>query len=408
MGAQDADSGVPRMSERPTRVLIAGGGVAALELMLALRALAEERVEIDLLSAEQEFVYRPLAVAEPFDVGKAHRFDLASIAHDRGARVRLGALAGVDAERRHALTDDGHELDFDVLAIAVGARPRAALRGALTFADEESRRAFRGLLGELGPAGIERLAFAVPGGPIWALPLYELALMTATYAAARGLDVRITLVTPEEAPLGLFGRRASNAIRALLGERGIAVRTGAHPTLVQDGRLLVTPGQPVAADRVVTLPVLEGPRLPGVPHDAGGFIPTDPYGRVEGLADVYAAGDATTFPIKQGGIATQQADAVAKSIAAIAGAPVTPEPLRPVLRGLLLTGNVPGYLQADLRSGQGEASMMDMEPLWWPPSKIAGQYLSRYIATLVAAERPPEGGIRIEVDDLEPLLRSGR
>ena len=52
--------------------------------------------------------------------------------------------------------------------------------------------------------------------------------------------------------------------------------------------------------------------------------------------------------------------------------------------------------------------MMDMEPLWWPPSKIAGQYLSRYIATLVAAERPPEGGIRIEVDDLEPLLRSGR
>ena len=88
------------MSERPTRVLIAGGGVAALELMLALRALAEERVEIDLLSAEQEFVYRPLAVAEPFDVGKAHRFDLASIAHDRGARVRLGALAGVDAERR--------------------------------------------------------------------------------------------------------------------------------------------------------------------------------------------------------------------------------------------------------------------------------------------------------------------
>jgi sulfide:quinone oxidoreductase len=396
------------VSERPTCVLIAGGGVAALELMLALRALAGDLVEIDLLSAEQEFVYKPLAVAEPFDVGRPHRFDLAAIAQDRGARVRLGALAGVDAERRHAVTDDGHELDFDVLAIAVGAQPREALRGALTFAGEESRRAFRGLLGELGPAGVERLAFAVPGGTVWALPLYELALMTSTYAAARGLDVRITLVTPEDAPLALFGRRASNAIGALLGERGIAVRTGAYPTLVEDGRLLVTPGEPVAADRVVTLPVLEGPRLPGVPHDAGGFIPTDPYGRVEGLADVYAAGDATTFPVKQGGIATQQADVVAKSIAALAGAPVTPEPFRPVLRGLLLTGNTPAYVQGELRGGQGEASVMDMEPLWWPPSKIAGHYLSRYIATLAAAERPPEGGIRIEVDDLEALLGSGR
>jgi sulfide:quinone oxidoreductase len=397
------------MSERHTCVLIAGGGVAALELMLALRALAGEQVEIDLLSAEREFVYRPLAVAEPFGVGKAHRFDLAAIARDSSARVRVGALAGVDPERRRAVTADGHTLGFDALAIAVGARPREALGGALTFAGEESRRAFRGLLGELGPAGIERLAFAVPAGTVWALPLYELALMTATYAAARGLDgVQITLVTPEDAPLALFGRRASNAIGALLRERGIAVRTGAYPTLVEDGRLVVTPGEPVAADRVVTLPALEGPRLPGVPHDAGGFIPTDLYGRVEGLDDVFAAGDATTFPVKQGGIATQQADAVAKSIAALAGAPVTPEPLRPVLRGMLLTGNTPGYLQAELRGGQGETSVMDMEPLWWPPSKIAGHYLSRYIATLVAAEPPPEGGIRIEVDDLEALLGSGR
>lgn len=155
------------MSERPKCVLIAGGGVAALELMLALRALAEERVEIDLLSAEQEFVYRPLAVAEPFGVGKAHRFDLAAIAQDCSARLRLGALAGVDARRRHAVTADRHELGFDFLAVAVGGRPREALRGALTFAGEESRSAFRGLLGELGTGGVERLAFAVPRGPVW-------------------------------------------------------------------------------------------------------------------------------------------------------------------------------------------------------------------------------------------------
>ena len=48
------------------RVLIAGGGVAALEAMLALRALAADRVSVVLVAPDREFVYRPLAVAEPF------------------------------------------------------------------------------------------------------------------------------------------------------------------------------------------------------------------------------------------------------------------------------------------------------------------------------------------------------
>jgi sulfide:quinone oxidoreductase len=59
------------------------------------------------------------------------------------------------------------------------------------------------------------------------------------------------------------------------------------------------------------------------------------------------------FPIKQGGIATQQADAVAQAIAAKAGADLTPQPFRPVLRGLLLTGAVPQYLRHEPTSGRG-------------------------------------------------------
>jgi len=126
---------------------------------------------------------------------------------------------------------------------------------------------------------------------------------------------------------------------------------------------------------------------------------------VEGLDDVYAAGDATTFPIKQGGLATQQADVVAQAIAARAGAPVTPEPFRPVLRGLLLTGRTPAYRSTELRGGLGDMSRAEVEPLWWPPSKIAGRYLSPYLARLTATAHPEPGfGIRIEVDDLEQLI----
>ena len=70
------------------RVLIAGGGVAALEAMVALRRLAEERVDIELLAPDRDFFYRPLAVAEPFGAGEAFRFDLRALATGCGARHR--------------------------------------------------------------------------------------------------------------------------------------------------------------------------------------------------------------------------------------------------------------------------------------------------------------------------------
>ena len=99
---------------------------------------------------------------------------------------------------------------------------------------------------------------------------------------------------------------------------------------------------------MIALPGLAGPFIPGLPHDARGFIPTDAHARVLGCAGVYAAGDATTFPLHQGGLAAQQADAAAEAIAASLGAIARAEPFRPVLRGVLLTGGAPLYLRAIL------------------------------------------------------------
>ena len=100
------------------------------------------------------------------------------------------------------------------------------------------------------------------------------------------------------------------------------------------------------------------------------------------LRNVYAAGDITTFPIKQGGIAAQQAVAAARSIAADAGAPVVPEPFDPILRGLLLTGDQDRYLRADVEGGRGAATIVDADPLWWPPGKLAARYLTPFLAQL--------------------------
>jgi sulfide:quinone oxidoreductase len=199
------------------------------------------------------------------------------------------------------------------------------------------------------------------------------------------------VVTSETAPLWVFGEEAGTAVRSLLAERGIELRTATRAVAARAGRLELAGGDSIPADAVVALPRISGPAIAGLPCDADGFIPVDAHGAVRGLSDVFAAGDATAFPLKQGGLATQQADAVAEAIAARLGAPVVAEPFRPVLRGLLLTGGAPLYLRAQLGAGGAgvtrrlPVTAVSRRTLWWPPAKVAG----RYLAPLLATARPP-------------------
>ena len=94
---------------------------------------------------------------------------------------------------------------------------------------------------------------------------------------------------------------------------------------------------------------------------------------------MWAAGDAISFPMKQGGLAAQQADAVAESLAAHAGAPVRPQPFQPMLRGVLLTGRGKAWLRGPHEDDPGAA---ERRALFWPPTKIAGRYLSPYLQAL--------------------------
>lgn len=361
------------------KVVIAGGGVAALEATLALKALAEERVSVEVVAPEHDFVYRPLAVTEPFHAGEAKRFPLGRLVELAGGTLTQGRVERVVPETRTVVTEGGSELAYDALLVALGARSREAVEGALTFSGPASAAELETLLDQALAGGIRSIVFALPGGVAWPLPLYELALQTGTFLVDRGAaGVELTVVTPEERPLGLFGKQASEAVTELLEARGIAFRPDTTPVRFDGSALHVLPGDRIDVDRVVALPRLEGPRLTGLACDSEGFIPIDEYCHVESEPDVWAAGDATRFPLKQGGIAAEQADVAATGIAAAAGAPVEPEPFRPVLRGLLLTGMVARYLRAEPGTSQ---SAIDTEPLWWPPAKIVGRYLAPFLAS---------------------------
>jgi sulfide:quinone oxidoreductase len=149
--------------------------------------------------------------------------------------------------------------------------------------------------------------------------------------------------------------------------------------------LRTQPGDELAVERVVALPRLVGVPIEGLPATGDGLLPTDEFGRVDNLSDVYAAGDITAFPIKQGGIAAEQADAVAEMLASEAGIDITPTPFQPVLRGVLMTGEEDRFLRADLASGRGDTAAAEARALWWPPTKVSGRYLSPYLAGIEVA-----------------------
>lgn len=385
------------MNDSRRHVVVAGAGVAGLETALALHAIAREQVSVELVAPEQDFVYRPLAVAEPFHVGEMRRFPLARLAEAADAALRHGVLVAVSPDEKHVRLEDGTTVDYDVLVLALGARSLPAIPGALTFHGRpEDSAELAGLLERMTTGDLRRLVFAVPPGSTWPLPLYELALLTGEYAAEHLTHAELTVVTPEAEPLGLFGTKASEAMAQLLELRGIGLRTAATPIAFENGVLRREDGRTLQADAVVALPALEGPRIEGLPQDEHGFVPTDDFGRVADLTDVYAAGDLTQSSIKQGGVAAQEADAVADAIAADAGAPVQPTPCKPVLRGLLLTGFVPRYLRHD----ETGVSLVDTRPLWWPPGKIVGRHLSPFLAEhlgLAATGAPPAEGVPVEI-----------
>lgn len=388
-GMEDRSDG-----NRRARVLIGGGGVAALEAALALRDLAGDRVAVELRAPRREFLYRPFAVGEPYGAARILHYNLEQLAERCGVSFRQGGIVSVDGGERRALTRNGERIPYDYLLVAPGVRTLWAVPGAATFWGVADEGGVGSVVRKLRAGGLRNVVFTMPDGCSWALPVYELALLASAVLARSGVEgARLTIVTPEQAPLRLFGRAVAEQVGELLSERGIAVVAGTHPVAFEDGSLRIAPGEAIAADAVISLPRLEGRRIDGIPHDPHGFVSVDEHGRVAGMERVFAAGDVTTFPVKQGGIATQQADAVAEVIASEVGSGIEPVPFDPILRGVLWTGERPRYLYGQLTGGHGETSTLSETPPWpeWE-GKIVGHYLTPFLV-----ETPNDGNRTLAV-----------
>jgi sulfide:quinone oxidoreductase len=362
------------------RVGIVGGGVAALETAMALADLAPGLTDVTLLAPNSEFVYRPMVVREPFAYAAANRYPLAQMVSDAGATLLEGELGWIDPASRTIHTKAGQPLEYDALVLALGATISNRFPHALTIDDRNLDETLHGLIQDIEGGYIHRLAFVAPGRMAWPLPLYELAMMTAGRAYDMQIELQTTIVTPEDSPLAIFGSTASQAVAHLLDAAKIETIGSAYVEVPSYDKVLITPGERhLDVDRVIALPELDGPVLRGVPLGDNGFIRVDQHCRVPDVERIYAAGDATDFAIKMGGIGAQQADTAAESIAALAGAAVTPQRFDPTIHGMLLTGDEPRYLTAHITGGRGFSSQITAAPTWSPPAKIAARYLAPYL-----------------------------
>jgi sulfide:quinone oxidoreductase len=392
----------------PMRVVVAGGGIAGLEALVALHALAGDRVDLTVLAPVGEFAYRPLSTARPFTLGDERRLPLRELARELDAAVVPDALALVDEDRGRVLTQDGDFVPFDALIVAVGAHHSRAFPRGLTWGrGPEAEAGFAELLRELEGGTARSVAFVVPPGAAWPVDAYELALV----AASAGGEIH--LLTAEEAPLAAFGPAAGRVAAEELEAAGVHLRAGVEPRDVAGGpdesqdafsamvaRLSRRParapraggavlalgrGESLRVDRLVSLPTTRGPGLPGLPHDRRGYVAVDEHARAPGSGRVFVAGDATALRLRHSALAADQAQAAAQALAAEAGADCAAEPWSPTLYGILA---VPPHFPGRAGSVWIDGGRPVTHCLWWPPGHVSGRHLSRWIARRDPAVHP--------------------
>ena len=357
------------MAEAPMRVLIAGAGMAALETVTALRSLAGDRVAIALIAPEDELVYHPIAAKAPYSVGRMRRIPLERLLADAGAQRFPLNVSAVDSAARVVRTTAGREFEYDELVLALGADPVPVVRHATTWDDRTGAETLGGLIRDFEMGYSRRLAVVIPSGPVWPLRGYELALILTQDARGMGLEIETSLVMPERSPLEMLGDAAVTAVSDALREAGVAV-VFANQVEIELGPpevLVAHPsGKRVDVDRVVALPTLRGRPIPGVPVEEHGFVEIDEHCRVKGLDHVWAVGDITAFPVKSGGMATDEADVAAETIAAAAGADIEPRAFQPAGRGEFAALPAGRYLEPWLGTDEVGESKTNLPTLGVP------------------------------------------
>lgn len=379
---------------QPAKILVAGAGYGGLETALALQDAVADSIEITLLTPPAELAYRPVSSGAPFVRQPARAISINRLAAERGLRLSAEEIVTVEDSEHRVLTHNGDLIDFDALVIAVGADHKQPAVPALAWGNSPDRRQLATLLGELVSGAVSSVAVTVPCGTGWPLAGYEAALILAwTASRLAPAPVSVTVLTAEQRPGSELGADAADRIGQLLSDANVEVlssRTANELSAqacvppagdaTQGARIVIgDPGHQITVNRLLSVPELVGPGLPGLASAPGGFLPTGADGRVVGAARVWAVGDVARRPIRHSTITAAEADTAASSIVATLGLGEPPPAPSLALHGILV--DAPEQRWWDANEAHLHDGQLATECLWWPPEQALGHHLSRWLRT---------------------------
>jgi sulfide:quinone oxidoreductase len=331
------------LTARP-RVLVLGGGFAALESAFLLRMRLRDRVDIELVSDNGEFVFRPNSIYVPFGAKpESLLVDLRKPLRRRGIGFRQETVLEVDPDARRVGLADGSKLGYDKLVIATGADTAASevpglAENAATIWTTETmlgvRERFERVRERAKAGQRSRVLFLVPPNNKCSGPLYEMVLMFETWLRREQArdHVSITWSTFEGSYIQAFGSRLHELVGSEFAERGIEGHTSERVSVVREDEVVYEDGSTRSYDELIAFPpYVSAVSYGSLPSDDRGFINTELGTRqVVGHEEIYAPGDAGDFPVKQAFLAFLQADTVAEHIAAEVMATEFEQPFDPI------------------------------------------------------------------------------
>ncbi len=306
-----------------------------------------EGVRFTLLTREAETPYSgmlPGVVAGRYARDEA-QIDAGKLVRFAGGRLFRDEAIGIDRVGRRVLCRSRPPVRYDLLSLDIGSRPNTqSVPGAAEHAipvkpiDSFFER-FEGVLARVR-AGRSRRVLLVGGGAGGV----ELLLSVASRLRREAPDaaaLEFTLVAASENILPTFPAAFRARFRAIMADRGIAVRAPARVVNVEPGGVTLADGASLAADEILwTTEAAPAAWLAetGLPLD-GGFVSVD--ATLRAADDVFAAGDMIAFApgaIPRSGVyAVRAGPLLAYNIrAALTGRKL--RPYRPQRRALAIVG----------------------------------------------------------------------
>jgi sulfide:quinone oxidoreductase len=310
------------------RILILGGGFAALEAAFLMRMRLHEDVDLTLVSDRDAFVFRPNTIYIPFGADPSSLLvDLHKPLARRDIGFHQGTVVGVDPDRRTVALADGQQLGYDKLIVATGAAtavdevPGLGEHGATIWTPAmmlDVRARFERVRDHARAGRKQRVLFLIPPNNKCAGPLYEIVFMLETWLRRERVrdNVDIGWTTCEQSYIQAFGPRLHDVVAAEFADRGIEGWTNEVVEEVRVGEVRYVDGSVRGFDELIAFPpYVSAVRYAGLPSDERGFVETVPSTRqVPGHPEIYVPGDAGDFPVKQAFLAFLQADTVAEHI----------------------------------------------------------------------------------------------